>query len=143
MFCNRCIKQFLLMSQYYKIDVCSIILRTFAASIFLIHDHISTTTTTMFFLTIFLYTGLWQGRGAEKRCRVLARAQIYIYIYVYIYIKIQSVCLSVCSCLFAGLTTARINLIFSMHTFIWSDCAIGYIRNNKKKTIKLVRFFFL
>ena len=44
-----------------------------------------------------------------------------------IYIKIQSVCLSVCSCLFAGLTAARINLIFGMHTLIWSDCAIGYI----------------
>ena len=39
----------------------------------------------------------------------------------------MSVCLSVCLCLFAGLTAARINLIFGMHTLIWSDCAIGYI----------------
>ena len=38
-------------------------------------DHI----TTMLFHTIFLYTGLWQGRGAGKRCLALARAQIYIY----------------------------------------------------------------
>ena len=30
---------------------------------------------TMLFHTIFLYTGLWQGRGAGKRCRALARAQ--------------------------------------------------------------------
>ena len=38
-----------------------------------------------------------------------------------------SVCLFVCSCLFAGLTAARINLKFGMHTLIGSDCAIGYI----------------
>ena len=31
------------------------------------------------------------------------------------------------SCLFAGLTTARINLIFCIHILIWSDCAIGYM----------------
>ena len=37
------------------------------------------------------------------------------------------VCLSVCLCLNAGLTAARINLIFGMHTHIWSDCAIGYM----------------
>ena len=37
------------------------------------------------------------------------------------------VCLCVCSCLNAGLTAARINLIFGMHTHIWSDCAIGYM----------------
>ena len=51
--------------------------------------------------------------------------------YISIYIKIQSVCrfvcLSVCSCLNAGLTAERINLIFGMHTHIWSDCAIGYM----------------
>ena len=39
----------------------------------------------------------------------------------------MSVCLSVCSCLNAGLTAARINLIFGMHTLIGSDCAIGYM----------------
>ena len=33
----------------------------------------------------------------------------------------------VCSCLNAGLTAARINLIFGMHTHIGSDCAIGYM----------------
>ena len=33
----------------------------------------------------------------------------------------------VCSCLFAGLTAARINLIFCIHILIWSDCAIGYM----------------
>ena len=38
-----------------------------------------------------------------------------------------SVCLFVCSCLFAGLTAARINLKFGMNTHIWSDCAIGYM----------------
>ena len=27
----------------------------------------------------------------------------------------------------AGLTAARINLIFGMHTHIWSDCTIGYM----------------
>ena len=32
-----------------------------------------------------------------------------------------------CSCLFAGLTAARINLKFGMHTLIGSDCAIDYI----------------
>ena len=37
------------------------------------------------------------------------------------------VCLSVCSCLNAGLTAGRINLIFGMHILIWSDCAIGYM----------------
>ena len=37
------------------------------------------------------------------------------------------VCLSVCSCLNAGLTAERINLKFGMHTHIWSDCAIGYM----------------
>ena len=37
------------------------------------------------------------------------------------------VCLFVCSCLNAGLTAARINLIFGMHTHIGSDCAIGYM----------------
>merc|ERR1711895_88341 len=52
---------------------------------------------------------------------------IYVGMYISTYIKIQSVCLSVCSCFFAGLTAARINLIFGMHTIIWSDCAIGYI----------------
>merc|ERR1712121_280165 len=51
---------------------------------------------------------------------------------IYIYIKIESVCLSVCSCLFAGLTAARINLKFGMHTLIGSDCAIGYIILNFK-----------
>ena len=30
-------------------------------------------------------------------------------------------------CLFAGLTAARINLIFCIHIHIWSDCAIGYM----------------
>ena len=35
--------------------------------------------------------------------------------------------MSVCSCLNAGLTAARINLIFGMHTHIGSDCAIGYM----------------
>ena len=43
-------------------------------------DHI--TSNTMLFHTIFLYTGLWQERGAGKRCRALARAHIYIYIYM-------------------------------------------------------------
>merc|ERR1712055_712727 len=38
-----------------------------------------------------------------------------------------SVCLSVCSCLNAGLTAERINLIFCIHILIWSDCAIGYM----------------
>ena len=47
--------------------------------------------------------------------------------YISIYIKLQSVCLCVCSCLFAGLTAARINLIFCIHIHIWSDCAIGYM----------------
>ena len=37
------------------------------------------------------------------------------------------VCLSVCSCLNAGLTAGRINLKFGMHTLIGSDCAIGYM----------------
>ena len=37
------------------------------------------------------------------------------------------VCVSVCLCLNAGLTAVRIDLIFDMHTLIWSDCAIGYI----------------
>ena len=37
------------------------------------------------------------------------------------------VCLSVCLCLNAGLTAARINLIFGMTIHIWSDYAIGYM----------------
>ena len=56
-------------------------------------------------------------------------AILYIYRYIYIY-KIAiclSVCMYVCLCLNAGLTAARINLIFGMHTLIWSDCAIGYM----------------
>merc|ERR1712121_610951 len=52
-------------------------------------------------------------------------------IYIYTYIYVNTICLSVCVCvclyLNAGLTAARINLIFGMHTLIWSDCAIGYI----------------
>ena len=35
--------------------------------------------------------------------------------------------MSVCSYLNAGLTTARINLIFGIHNHIGSDCAIGYM----------------
>merc|ERR1712179_857921 len=35
-------------------------------------DHITISTTTMLFHTIFLYTGLWQGRSAGKRCRAIA-----------------------------------------------------------------------
>ena len=38
-----------------------------------------------------------------------------------------SISVSVCSCLNAGLTAARINLIFGMHTLIGFDCNIGYI----------------
>ena len=38
-----------------------------------------------------------------------------------------SVCMSVCLCLNAGLTAARINLIFGMHIHIGSDCAIVYM----------------
>ena len=49
-----------------------------ASSFILIIDHVTSTTTTMLFHTIFLYTGLWQGSGAGNRCRALARAQIYI-----------------------------------------------------------------
>ena len=37
------------------------------------------------------------------------------------------VIMSVCLCLNAGLTAARINLIFGIHTHIGSDCAIGYM----------------
>ena len=33
----------------------------------------------------------------------------------------------VCSCLNAGLTAARINLIFGTQNHIGSDCAIGYM----------------
>ena len=50
-----------------------------------------------------------------------------MYIYLIINESCLSVCVRLCSCLFAGLTAARINLIFDMHTLIWSDCAIGYI----------------
>merc|ERR1712121_101618 len=52
-------------------------------------------------------------------------------IYIYTYIYVNTICLSVCVCvclyLNTGLTAARINLIFGMHTLIWSDCAIGYM----------------
>ena len=37
------------------------------------------------------------------------------------------VCVLVCSCLFTGLTTKPVNLIFGMHTYIRSDCVIGYM----------------
>ena len=49
------------------------------------------------------------------------------HIYIYKVTICLSVCLFVCSCLFAGLTAARINLIFCIHILIWSDCAIGYM----------------
>jgi len=48
-------------------------------------------------------------------------------IYIYKITICLCVCLSVCSCQNEGLTAARINLIFCIHTLIWSDCAIGYI----------------
>ena len=61
-------------------------------------DHI--TSTTMLFHTIFIYTGLCQGRGAGKRCRAIARVQkgisvwirpcIYIYIYMYIWTLVRA-----------------------------------------------------
>ena len=50
-----------------------------------------------------------------------------IYIYIYKIAIFLCVCLSVCSCLNAGLTAARINLIFGMHTHIGAYCAIGYM----------------
>ena len=71
----------------------------------------------------------------EQTDKQTDRLQIYIYIHIYIYIYTiticvcvcLSVCVFVCSCLNAGLTAARIILIFGMHTLIWSDCTIGYI----------------
>ena len=50
-----------------------------------------------------------------------------LFIYIYIITISLSVCLSVCSCLFTGLTAAPINLIFGMHTYIRRDCTIGYM----------------
>ena len=55
---------------------------------------------------------------------------IYIYIYIYKVAICLFVCLSVCSCLYAGLTAEMINMKFGMHTHIWSACAIGYMNLN-------------
>ena len=38
----------------------------------------------MFFHSILLYTGLWQGIGVGKRCQALAKAQIYITVCAYV-----------------------------------------------------------
>ena len=57
---------------------------------------------------------------------ILQNYQFITFTITYIYINCNlCVCLCVFSYLNTSLTAVRINLIFGMHTLIWSDCAIG------------------
>ena len=74
-----------------------------------------------------IFALLFENPGAVALLEFCKRSEQNSSIYIKIESVCLSVCLSVCSCLFAGLTAARINLKFGMHTLIGSDCAIGYI----------------